>query len=386
MGGAKARRSAGIDVENLERLTTNRMEQKQLRIGIIGCGIAKFHLEGFAQEPRARVVAIAGLDTDRCVQLAKKYDIPEIYSDYQELLDKGDVDAITVAVPNNLHLPIAMAAIEAGKPILMEKPLARNAIEGAEMVEAARAAGVSLSIIFNRRTRQDMQIIRQHIADGGLGEIYHAKAFWLRRSRIPGLGSWFTKKELAGGGPLIDLGVHVLDMALFLMDNPRVIAVSAATYAKIGSQGKGQWSEGRFARAESPRFEVEDMATAFLRLDGGRTLQLDVSWALYTTAVDDFGVTLYGDRGGAELYVADYSSTKTLTFIGNVGGAEAITLPDFSGEINSKGHADIIHDWIDGLLGGDRSAPSGEEGLDRTRIIDAIYASAEQGREIRLDQ
>ena len=128
------------------------------------------------------------------------------------------------------------------------------------------------------------------------------------------------------------------------------------------------------------------MATAFLRLEGGKTLQLDVSWALFTSAVDDFGVTLYGDQGGAELYVAEYASTGTLKFIGTTGGADSIIIPQFQGDTASSGHAAVIHDWVDDLLGGEASAPTGEEGLDRTRIIDAIYASAEQGREIRLDQ
>jgi predicted dehydrogenase len=361
------------------------MEQKQIRIGVIGCGIAQWHLDGFALEPRAKVIAIAGLDTDRCVQLAHKFDIPNIYSDYKELLANPDIDAVSVAVPNILHHPIAMAAIKAGKHVLMEKPLARNATEGAEMVAAAKEAGVNLSIIFNRRSRTDMRILEKHIADGGLGEIYHAKALWLRRSRIPGLGGWFTKKEQAGGGPLIDLGVHVLDMALYLMGNPKVIAVSAAAYAEIGPQGKGQWTGNRFKMTEGQHFEVEDMATAFLRLEGGKTLTLDVSWALYTSATDDFGVTLYGDKGGAELYVAEYASSGTLKLISNIGGADSFISPIFESEPASAGHAAVIHDWVDQLLGGDSVAPTGEEGLDRTRIIDAIYASAEQGREIRLE-
>lgn len=362
------------------------MENKQICIGVIGCGIGQWHLDGFALEPRARVVAIAGLDTDRCVQLAHKFDIPNVYSDYHELLANPDVEAVSVAVPNNLHHPIAMAAIKAGKHVLMEKPLARNDVEGAEMVAAAQAAGVNLSIIFNRRSRTDMRILENHIAAGGLGDIYHAKAFWLRRSRVPGLGGWFTKKDQAGGGPLIDLGVHVLDMVLHLMGSPKVLAVSAATYAEIAPQGKGQWTGNRFKTTEGQTFEVEDMATAFLRLEGGKTLNLDVSWALYTSATDDFGVTLYGNKGGAELYVAEYATTGTLKLISSVGGADATIAPIFEVEPASAGHAAVIHDWIDQLLGGEKKAPSGEEGLDRTRIIDAIYASAEQGREIRLDQ
>jgi len=359
----------------------------QVRVGVVGCGIGSWHIEGYAEDPRAKVVALAGLDTDRCLRLAKQHDIPDVFGDYRELLEKAEIDALSVAVPNHLHLPIGLAAIEAGKHVLMEKPLARNAVEGEQLVRAAKEKGVILAIAFNRRARSDMQVLRQVIDDGALGEIYYAKAFWMRRSGIPGLGSWFTSKEEAGGGPLIDLGVHVLDMALWLMDNPRVVSVSAATYAKLGPQGKGNWGGSRFTVTPDRPYEVEDLATAFLRTDRGATMHLETCWAAYTGMTDEFGVILYGDKGGAELHVKDYAEVGTLRIFGDMGGVPTDSTPRIQPKRKVyAGHAEVIRRFIDSILTGAPMSPSGEEGLDRTRLIDCIYRSAEIGREVRLDE
>lgn len=357
---------------------------EQLRVGMIGCGIASFHLGGYAEEPRAKVVALAGLDTQRCQDLAAKYDIPTIYGDYHELLEREEVDIVSVGVPNNLHLPVAMAAIERGKHVLMEKPLALNAAEGERMVRAAAEKGVILAIAFNRRSRADMQVLKRVIDEGQLGEIYYAKAFWVRRSGIPGLGTWFTSKELSGGGPLIDLGVHVLDMALWLMGNPQVTTVSASTYNKIGTQGKGQWIGSRFGHTDKP-FEVEDFAAAFMRTDAGATLHLEASWAGYTGHTDEFGVSFMGDKGGAELHVKDYATVGTLKLFSEVGGAQADTVPRLPQKEVWAGHAEIIHSLVDAILDGKPMSPSGLEGLDRTRLIDEIYRSAAERREITIE-
>ncbi len=353
----------------------------RVRVGVIGCGAGIFHLEGYAADPRAEIVALAGLDIDRCQELAKKYDVPHIYGDYSELLVRPGIEAVSVVVPNHLHLTVTLVALVAGKHVLVEKPLARSVAEGERMVEAAREAGKVLAIAFNRRARHDVSLVRQQVERGALGRIYHATAFWMRRSGIPGLGSWFTNKEQAGGGPLIDLGVHVLDMALWMMGNPRTIAVSAATYAELGPRLRGQWQGGRFRVAADARYEVEDLATALIRLDGGATLQLDVSWAAYTGHGDEFGVSLLGSDGGAEIHVKDYAQTGTLHFYGEIDGVPTETEPRL---LAKHGHGDVIRRFLDSVLTGAPADPSGEEGLDRVRLIEAIYRSAEQGRELRI--
>ncbi len=353
-----------------------------LRVGIIGCGAGIFHLEGYAEEPRAEVVALAGLDTGRCHKLAAQFNIPSIYGEYQELLARDDVQAVSIAVPNNLHLPMALAAFEAGKHVLVEKPIARTAAEGEQMVAAAKKAGKILGVAFNRRARHDVQLVRQAVSAGDFGRIYYAKAFWMRRSGIPGMGTWFTKKEGAGGGPLIDLGVHVLDMALYMMGNPTVTAVSAATYAELGPQGKGAWRGARFHVDTNQPYEVEDLATALIRMDDGATLQLETAWAAYTGAGDDFGVSLFGSNGGAEIVARDYALTGTLRVFGEFAGIPTDSSPRLQ---KTHGHGDIIKNFVTSILDGTPFSPSGEEGVDRARLIDAIYRSADLGREVPVE-
>ena len=352
---------------------------QRVRVGVIGCGAGLFHLEGYAEEPRAEIVALAGLETDRCRELAERFGIPHVYRDYTELLANPAIAAVSIAVPNHLHLPVAVAAVAAGKHVLVEKPLARNAAEGEQMVAAAEAAGKVLAIAFQRRGRHDVQIVKGEVERGALGRIYHAKAYWMRRSGIPGLGSWFTNKEQAGGGPLIDLGVHVLDMALWMMGNPKVQSVSAATYAELGPRGTGQWQGSRFTIAPGVAYEVEDFATALLRFEDGATLQLDASWAAYTGHTDEFGVSLLGSKGGAAIDVKDYAQTGTLRLFGEIDGTPTVTEPRL---VPRTGHADIIHGFVDAVLDGVPVSPSGVEGLERVRLIEAIYRSAEEGREI----
>jgi predicted dehydrogenase len=360
------------------------VEKEQLRVGVIGCGAGIFHLEGYQEEPRAKVVALAGLDTDRCESLAAKFDVPRIYRDYQDLLAQDDIDAVSVAVPNILHLPVALAAFEAGKHVLIEKPLARNAQEGVKMVEAAKAHDKLLGISFQRRTRHDVRLLREAVENGEFGRIYYSKAWWMRRSGIPGLGSWFTSKEAAGGGPLIDLGVHVLDMLLYILGNPKVTTVTANTYAEIGPTGRGGWVGRRQSEmAKEQKYEVEDLATAFLRFEDGGTMLLEASWAAFTEMGDDFGVQLYGSEKGARIFSKNYALTDTLDIYQGFGDTTMDAKPRL---VAREGHSQIINGFVDAILNGTPLSPDGQEGLDRVRLIDAIYRSAELGREINIDE
>lgn len=359
------------------------MTQEQVRVGVIGCGAGIFHLEGYSADPRVKIMALAGLDTDRCEMLAKRFDIPRVYREYQELLAQDDIDAVSIAVPNVLHKPVAIAALEAGKHVLIEKPLARHTDEGREMVDAAKRTGKILAVSFQRRTRHDIEIVRDQISSGALGRVYYSKAFWMRRSGIPGLGSWFTSKEAAGGGPLIDLGVHVLDMALYCLGNPAVTTVSAATYAEIGPQGRGNWVGRRTSQAANDpiNYEVEDLATAFLRFEDGGTLHLEASWAAFTEMDDDFGVQFYGSNGGARIFSKRYADVDTLDLFSGVGDTTMDSHPRL---VSRPGHEQIIRGFVSGILDGTPVTPDGEEGLDRVRLIDAIYRSAELGREVAI--
>jgi predicted dehydrogenase len=357
----------------------------KVRVGVIGCGAGIFHLEGYAADPRVEIVALAGLDTDRCEMLAGRFTIPRVYRDYQELLAQDDIQAVSIAVPNILHKPVAIAALEAGKHVLIEKPLSRNTAEAREMVEAAEKHNRILAVSFQRRTRHDVEIVRDQINAGALGRVYYSKAYWMRRSGIPGLGSWFTSKEAAGGGPLIDLGVHVLDMALYMLGNPKVVTVSAATYAEIGPRGRGNWTGRRTSTSsEDPiNYEVEDLATAFLRFEDGATMLLEASWASFTEMDDDFGVQFFGSEGGARIHSKKYVDVDTLDLFSEIGDTTTDSHPRL---VARPGHEQIIRGFITGVIDGTPVSPDGLEGLDRVRLIEAIYRSAELGREIEVEE
>jgi predicted dehydrogenase len=359
------------------------VERETLRVGVIGCGAGAFHLEGYAANPRVKIVALSGLDGPRCQELVSKFGVPHLYGDYTELLARTDIDAVSVAVPNHLHRPITVAALRSGKHVLVEKPLSRTVEEGEEMVSVAKQEKKVLSVSFQRRSRHDVQLVRHQLQAGALGQIYHAKAFWMRRSGIPGLGTWFTNKEQSGGGPLIDLGVHVLDLAFWLIGHPKPITVSAATYAELGTRGRGQWSGARFARIEGVPYEVEDFATAFLRFEGGISLSLDVSWAAFTSHTDEFGLSLLGTEGGAEIHSKDYSQVGTLRFMGEINGTPTVTEPRL---LPSHGHTTTIEQFVNSILDGAPVESTGEEALDLVRLIRLIYRSAELGRELRYPQ
>ena len=354
-------------------MTNRKLRDSALRVGIVGMGWAgETHLKAYQQLPNVDVIAIADPREERLTQLQRTYNIPDVHTHFGPLVERPDLDIVSVCTPNQFHAPISIAALENGKHVLCEKPLARSSAEGEAMVRAAVQAGRVLEVAFNHRQRGDVSVLKQMIDEGQLGHIYHAKASWMRRSGIPGMGGWFTNRELAGGGPLIDLGVHVLDMALYLMDEPEVVAVSAATYAELGPRGRGGRNDAR--TMDVGPFEVEDLATAFIRLAGGATLLLEASWAVYGRAGDDFGVTLYGSDGGADIEVHNYNWENTLTVYTDIDGKPAVLKPEVP---KGTGHSGVIANFVSIIESGDWSAHVGSEGLRRTQIIaPAAKASA----------
>lgn len=351
-----------------------------LRVGVVGLGWAgETHLKAYQQIPGVEVRVLAGLEADRLAELGATYGIPHLCADYHDLLAHDDIDVVSVCTPNFLHGPIAIGALERGKHVLCEKPLARTAGEAASIVRAAERAGRVLQVAFNHRQRGDVGVLKRYVDEGKLGQIYHAKASWMRRSGIPGMGGWFTSREMAGGGPLIDLGVHILDLALYLLGEPEVLAVSGATYAELGPRGRGSRGDARSLAGD--RYEVEDLATAFIRLANGVTLLLEASWAVYGSAHDDYGVTLYGTEGGAEIKVVRYSWEDTLRIFTDVAGVPAEVRPRAP---RGEGHLTVIRNFVNAIRGGDWAAHAGYEGWRRAQIIEACYTSAAAGREVAL--
>ncbi|MCC6804707.1 MAG: Gfo/Idh/MocA family oxidoreductase [Anaerolineae bacterium] len=360
------------------------MQTVPLRVGVVGLGGAgETHVKAYLQQPGVEVVAAADPAEARLGQIAASYNIKHQFTDYHDLTARDDIDIISVATPNYFHAPVAIAALENGKHVLCEKPLARSGEEAGAMVRAATAAGRVLDVAFNHRQRGDVQVLKNYINSGGLGRVYYAKASWMRRAGIPGMGGWFTNRELAGGGPMIDLGVHILDMALYLLGEPQVLSVSAATYAELGPRGRG----GSAGRGDTQTligaggYEVEDLATAFVRIAGGTTLLVETSWAAYRRSGDNFGVALYGTEGGAEISVQDYTPDDTLTIYTDTAGVPAEVHPRVP---RGEGHNAVVRNFIEKIRSGDWAAHNGQEGLVRAQIIDACYRSAVEGREISL--
>jgi predicted dehydrogenase len=309
------------------------------------------HLEAYEALPGARVVALAGLEEPARQELAARFGVERDVARWEDVLALDDLDAVSIAVPTFLHAPIAIAALERGLHVLCEKPIARNADEADAMVAAARDADRVLDIAFNHRQRGDIQALKAAIDAGRVGRPYYAKAWWLRRTGIPTLGSWFTQSDLAGGGPLVDIGIHVLDYALFLLGNPEVRAVSASTYDLLATAGFGSSPDSNKTGAtDAKKFDVEDLASVFIRLADGGTLLVEASWAAHRRDGDEFGVTLYGTDGGAELIVDDLAPVGSLRIFGDDGGAPvAMRLRPQRG----RGHIAVVEQFLDKVRSGD---------------------------------
>jgi predicted dehydrogenase len=355
-----------------------------LRVGVIGVGWAgQQHIDAYSALDGVELIGIAGLEEAERKTLATEHDVPNDVARWEDLLELDGLDAVSVAVPTFLHAPIAIAALERGLHVLSEKPIALNGAEAGGMVDAARSAGRVLDVAFNHRRRGDVQRLKEVIDEGRLGETYYAKAWWLRRTGIPTLGSWFTQSKLAGGGPLVDIGVHVLDYALFLLGNPAVRSVSASTYDLLGRSGFGSASVGSVKSGANgdAMFDVEDLASVFMRLEDGGTLLVEASWAAHRADGDQFGATLYGTEGGAEWICDDYAPVGSLKLFGDdAGTATTETLTASPG----GAHEAVVADFVTTVRSGDWTGHDGSAAAALARIVDACYLSADEEREIKL--
>jgi predicted dehydrogenase len=360
----------------------------KLRAGVVGLGWAgRQHMTAYASSPDVELVGLAGMEQDALQQLGDQYGVAtdQRHGDWQDLIAHGQLDVISIATPTTLHAPIAVAALDAGLHVLSEKPMAENAVVAQTMVDAAKRNRKVLDVSFNHRRRGDVQALKKIIDAGLLGDIYYAKAGWLRREGIPGLGSWFTRRATAGGGPLMDIGVHMLDMALHLLHEPAVKAATAATYAEFGPRGRGgspYASTGKTGVEANSSFDVEDLSTAFLRLDGGGTLLLESSWAQWIPR-DQCYVTLYGSDGGASI---EWGGTladpyRTMNIWTEKDGVPAVLQPNVPPDGQ---HTQAVLDFVAAVLSGAVEGHQGEEALTRAAVVDACYASAQKGAEVTL--
>lgn len=363
-------------------------KQQVIRAGVVGLGWAgRQHMEAYAAQDGVELVALAGMEADQLALLGDRYGIAaeRRYADWQDLITAGCVDVLSIAAPTTLHAPIAVAAMDAGIHVLSEKPMAESAAVAQTMVDAARRNGRVLEVSFNHRRRGDVQVLRQLVEAGALGDIYYAKAGWLRRQGIPGMGSWFTRQATSGGGPLMDIGVHMLDMALHLLGEPSVVTATAATYAEFGPRGRGAaaYGLGRKTDVTADDFDVEDLATAFLRLDGGGTLLLESSWAQWIP-YDQCYVTLYGSEGGASIEWGGEPRQpyRKLGIWTEKDGIPAELTPVVPPDGQ---HLGTVIQFLASVRSGTQTGHDGSEALVRAKVVDACYASAAKRAEVSLE-
>ncbi len=349
----------------------------KLKIGIVGMGtIGTVHSDAYVGTGEAEIVGLCDLIPEKLQRHGARLGVANLYKDYRKLL-AGDADAISVCVPNAVHKEVAIAALKAGKHVLLEKPMSLNARQSADINAAARKAKGILQMGMVNRQKPDAQMLRQCVQKGMLGDIYHIRAVLIRRRGIPGMGGWFTTKSQSGGGPMIDLGVHWFDLAMWLGDLWKPTAVSAKTYAKFGPDMKNYKFVNMWAGPPNykGKFDVEDYSTGFVRFGNKATMSFEISWA--ANAEEESYLELLGDKGGARLF-----GEKPLTIFTEHAGQLANIRPQF----DSKDDAFLVEvrKFLAACRGEIKPVATGAQGEIVSKLLDAIYASSAAGKEVKI--
>lgn len=333
-------------------------------------GIGQMHIANYVTTPNCRLTALCDADGGRVAEVARERGVERTFTDADEMFRSGEIDAVSICTPNAFHAPMSIAALEAGLHVLCEKPMAMSTAEAQRMIDAADKAGKVLSIHFNHRMSPYVQAMKSYVASGDLGDIYFARTIWHRRRGIPARPG-FISKEKAGGGAMIDLGVHQLDQALFVMGHPQVKSLTAQVYTK-------------FAEVDVPHMEmdVDDFSVAFIRFENGATLEMEISWASHHDTDENRLLQLYGTQGGARRYLVDYAGgPQDLTIYRRRHGAlteEHVTRPPESTNVQA--------DFIESIRTGKEPLCMAEHGLVTMKILDALYESSRTGKEVVFEE
>lgn len=359
---------------------------KKLKVGIVGVGgIANGkHMPSLAKLPNVEMVAFCDLIEERAQKGAKEYGTPDakVFTDYRDLIAMDEIDVVHVCTTNDAHSPITVAALEAGKHVMCEKPMAINSAEAKKMVDAAKRTGKKLTIGYQNRFRADSQHLKKLCDDGELGEIYFAKALAIRRRAVPTWGS-FLDEEKQGGGPLIDIGTHALDLTLWLTNNYKPVSAMGVTYHKLGKRANAANAWGPW---DPEKFTVEDSAFGFVKFENGMTVILESSWALNTLQVGEAICVLCGTEGGADmldgLRINGEKHSQLYTTKVELGG-KGVAFYD----ANTASPADIeAKQWIDAVVNDGEPLVKPEQAYVVTQILEAIYESAKTGKPVYFDK
>jgi predicted dehydrogenase len=341
------------------------------------------HLEGLAgNADLCDVVGICDLDAERAEKAKQKYGSPDAYTtaDWHDIVNDPDIDVVYVCTWNISHCEITCAALEAGKHVMCEKPMAISGEEARRMVETARRTGRTLTIGYQNRFRQDAQFIRGAIDAGELGDIYVAKAHAVRRRGVPTWGV-FTDKEKQGGGPLIDIGTHALDLALWYMGNYEVESVTGSVYEKLRDKPQGNPGGGW----DPATFSVEDSAFGYVRMRNGATIFLEAAWALNVKDPREAAVTLMGTEGGAEIEAGPdgYEATLNKVLADRMVVATPNASQEGSGGFTTLGTLET-RQFLEAIRDGREPLVLPEQACTVTEVLEAIYASAASGETVRF--
>lgn len=345
------------------------------RIGIVGAGgISEVHLQAIKLEPRLHVQAIADISLETAHMQAEKHLIPHVYSDYKEMLEKEEIDIVIICTPNFLHAPVAIDALSAGKHVLTEKPMTMDVASAEQMKEIAERNGKVLMVAQNNRFHGETMLLKKLIKQQKLGQIYYAKTAWVRRNGIPGWGSWFTQQHLAGGGSLIDIGVHMLDLTMWLMDFPKPVSVVGRTYDIFGTRKQKIASWGQVC--EGGTFDVEDLAFALIQFENGASLVLETSWASHIKEEQAY-VQLYGDKGGAEFNLLNKGA-----FLYTDNGQLPIDTRLRPAAQDDR--YNVLKNLVDTIEGTSEQICKPEQSIIIQQLLEAIYQSAETREQIHF--
>lgn len=356
--------------------------EKIIKIGIIGCGgIANGkHMPALKKLKDVKMVAFCDLIEEKAQKAAKQYgdENAKVYTDYKELLKDKDIDVIHVLTPNRSHSFITIDSLEAGKHVMCEKPMAKTYAEAQAMIEAAKKSGKKLTIGYQNRYRADSWYLKRACENGDLGEIYYAKAHAIRRRAVPTWGVFLNEYE-QGGGPLIDIGTHALDLTLWMMNNYKPKMVVGSVYKKLGDQTEtgnawGDW--------DPKEYTVEDSAFGYIVMENGATISLESSWALNSLDVDEAKTSLCGTKAGADM--KDGLRINRVQY-----GLQCVEKPNleaggvafYDGEKTTA--ADVeARMWIDAIKNNTDVIVKPEQAIVVTQILEAIYKSAKEGKPV----
>ncbi|WP_026568391.1 Gfo/Idh/MocA family protein [Bacillus sp. UNC41MFS5] len=347
-----------------------------LQVCVIGTGsISDMHLASYANNQNAVLYGVYDYSKERAEETAKKYGIGIVYDSLEEVYHDPHIDAVSICTWNNSHAEISINALKSGKHVLVEKPLSVTVEEALKVEEAARKYNKTLQVGFVRRFATNTRVLKSFIDQGKLGEIYYAKATCLRRLGNP--GGWFADKERSGGGPLLDLGVHIIDICWYLMGRPKVKSISGNTYRQLGNRGNVE--NLRFYKAadyDKGKNTVEDLANALITFENGASLFVDVSYTLHAQK-DEIQVKLFGTKGGAELEPELVLISEENNTIVNIHPQIDHLTFDFSNAFQNE-----IDSFVTCCLFDTKPVAPVEDGVEIMKILAGIYEASEKKCEV----